>query len=253
MQPPALHDGGSRQLFVLAIVAAVAVVGAAVAMYPRASARPAPAFTIQGPEPVSAALPATGSDGSGPAPATAAGTAQAPEVVVHVAGAVKKPGVYRFKPSQRVDEAITAAGGARTDANLDAVNLAARLEDGQQLYVPTRAERPSGPAAPSASATRPSGSSRTGASGKGKRTRPGTGRAATTPVKFKKAGDGTLNLNTADTTALQRLPGVGPAMAERILAWRTQHGQFKTPDELMEVSGIGEKKFEKMRPFVTTR
>jgi competence protein ComEA len=176
-----------------------------------------------------------------PAPPVNADTPKPPaEVVVHVAGAVRKPGLYRLSLGARVDDALKAAGGAKAEANLDAVNLAARAEDGTQLYVPTRSEQPQGGA--SASIAPPptvSHNAHTSVS-----------RASSHAEKLTSPGQGTVNINAATAEDLQKLPGVGPSYALRILQFRKDNGPFTNPEQLMDVSGIGEKKFEKMRPFV---
>lgn len=162
-------------------------------------------------------------------------------VTVHVAGAVRKPGVYRFPPSARADDALKAAGGATEKANTDAINLAAKLEDGQQLYVPTKEEQPSGGAQESGNSTAP-------------RERGGANRMpASASSKLTTPGQGTVNINTASLEELQRLPGVGPSTAAKIIAFRKETGGFTAPEQLMDVSGIGEKKFAKMKPFVRVR
>lgn len=168
--------------------------------------------------------------------------------VVHVAGAVRKPGVYRLPIDARVEDAVKAAGGARGDANLDAINLAARLEDGSQIYVPTRKEQPTGGVPEAAAYARPSGNS---PSASVRRTT--ASRSSSHPAKLTAPGQGTVNINAANAEELQRLPGVGPATAARILEYRKEVGSFSSPEQLMDVSGIGEKKFEKMRPFVRVR
>jgi competence protein ComEA len=154
------------------------------------------------------------------------------EVVVHVAGAVKKPGLYHFKVGERSDDAIKAAGGAAADANLDGVNLAAKLEDGQQLYVPKKGELTASPI------------QRPAAAAKG-----GKSAVAAKPAKLQK-GQGTVNLNSATKDQLMTLPGIGESYAQRILDYRKENGGFKELEQLMDVSGFGEKKLEKLRPFV---
>jgi competence protein ComEA len=139
-----------------------------------------------------------------------------PEVlVVHVAGQVRRAGIVRLATGDRVVDAVDAAGGATAEADLAAVNLARPVVDGEQVYVPRPGELPPAPASPA-------GSAAGGAEGPG-----GAGAV--------------IDLNTADAPALDSLPGVGPVLAERILAWRTEHGRFTSVDELGEVSGIGEK------------
>ena len=169
------------------------------------------------------------------------------EIVIHVAGAVKKPGVYHFKEDARTEDAIKAAGGAKTDANLDAVNLASHLIDGSQLYLPTRTEVPEGGAPKSADIGKGSSVAKAGTS---------KGHLASSSSKGNKLSspsEGKINVNTAGLEQLQRLPGVGPAMSERIIQYRKENGPFTSADQLTEVSGIGPKKYEKMQPFVRIR
>ena len=180
------------------------------------------------------------------------------EFVVHVAGAVKRPGVYRLRLKARNDDAVKAAGGATPSANLDAINLAAKVEDGEQLYIPTKQEQPTGGATtdtlssaliakPPTLKTGAQLGSKTGRSF-AKTTKKGAsgGKAA----KLTDPSQGKVNLNTAGIEELERLPGIGPAMAERVIDWRKENGGFKNAEDLMQVSGIGEKKFAKMQPFL---
>lgn len=140
---------------------------------------------------------------------------------VHVAGAVRRPGVYRLPAGARVDDALRRAGGPRRRADLTAVNLAAKLEDGRQVLVPERTADagPVGAAAPA-----------------------GAGPAA---------GAAPVNLNTATLEQLQTLDGVGPGIAQRILAYREQNGGFARVEELGEVPGIGAKRLATLTPLVT--
>jgi len=136
---------------------------------------------------------------------------------------------------------------------IDAVNLAARVEDGSQLYFPTHKEQPDGGASspapslpPAASAGKQGG--RTAAQKPGKK-----GEKGGKPGKLTAPSQGTVNINTADAEQLQRLPGIGPAMAERLIAFRKENGGFKSAEDLLQVSGIGEKKFARLQPFVRVR
>lgn len=142
-------------------------------------------------------------------------------VVVHVLGAVRRPGVVDVRAGDRVLDAIAAAGGTTDDAELAGVNLARVLTDGEQLYVPRVGEMP------------PSALGGTGGVGAGA------------------AGSGLVNINTADASALETLAGVGPALASRIIAWRDANGPFRSVDELLAVSGIGEKTLAGFRDQVT--
>ena len=126
-------------------------------------------------------------------------------MTVHVVGAVVAPGVVSLPPGARAVDAVRAAGGATPEADLDRVNLARVLSDGEQVVVPLVG----GP----------------GSSG-------ATGGAAA-------PADAVLDLNAADAAALEALPRIGPVLAERIVTWRTAHGRFSSVDELGEVPGIG--------------
>ena len=135
---------------------------------------------------------------------------------VHVAGAVRRPGVYRISSAARLDAAIRRAGGPTSNADLEGVNLAARVADGQQVIVPRRV-----PGAAGATAV-------------------GTAPGAGAPV----------SLNTATAEQLDQLEGVGPATAQKILDWRQEHGGFSSVDQLKQISGIGPKRFETLRDSV---
>ncbi|GAB3585204.1 helix-hairpin-helix domain-containing protein [Calidifontibacter terrae] len=163
---------------------------------------------------------------SGGAAAAATAPVATGTVEVHVVGQVHHPGVVTLRSGARVVDAIKAAGGALPGADLDAVNLARVLGDGEQVRVPKPGESPVA-VAPGAVAGSSAGS--TGAAG------------PSAPI----------NLNTADATALDALPGVGPVLAERIIQWRQTNGRFTSVDELGEVSGIGDKALERLRPLVT--
>jgi competence protein ComEA len=149
---------------------------------------------------------------------------QAVQVVVHVAGAVNRPGVYSLPSGSRVTDAVAAAGGPATDAAVHVLNLARLLADGEQVYVPTQEEAAAGVTGPpSAGGTVAGGGS---------------------------AG-GLININTATAVELEELPGVGPATAAKIVDDRETNGPFSTPEDLMRVPGIGPKTFESMKDLVT--
>jgi competence protein ComEA len=181
-----------------------------------------------------------------------------PPIFVHVSGEVAHPGLYRLGAGARVMDAVTGAGGATANANLDLLNLAERLQDGQKLRIPRLGESPSDGAPPPAAAVPepvllradPPPPVAMGLAPEPVAPSPSSGRAA---AKFKHPGDGTVRLNDATSADLQRLPGVGPSTADKITAYRDAHAGFKTVDELMEVKGIGPKKLAKMRPFVAVQ
>lgn len=185
--------------------------------------------------------PAMGAAGSSPSTGDAGGAAGGDAhpggatgemlLVVHVVGAVKNPGVFSLDPGSRVSAAVEAAGGALPSAELAALNLAAPLLDGVQVFIPTQEQ---------AAALQPF---------------PGAVRAPEqSPGVVGSAQSGTqgkLNLNTASAAELETLPGVGPVLAERIVTWRTEHGQFATVDALDAVAGIGAKLLAGLRDSVT--
>lgn len=162
-------------------------------------------------------------------------------VVVHVVGAVATPGVVELPPGARVSDALEAVGGASDDADLDALNLARALVDGEQIRVPRPGEESAldrgGAGAESGGAQTGPGSGGTGGTG-------GTGGPA--------AAEGELvNLNSADLAALETLPGVGPVTAQSILDHRDAIGRFTTVEELLDVSGIGDATLSRVRDSVT--
>lgn len=142
------------------------------------------------------------------------------DVTVHVAGAVRRPGVYTVATPARVIDAVTAAGGATSKAALDLVNLARPLVDGEQVFIPRR-----------------------GQSGGGAGSVPSGGGA---PVP-----QGPVNVNTADAARLQTLPGIGPSTATAIIEHRQRNGPFASVDALLDVRGIGPTKLEALRGLVT--
>jgi competence protein ComEA len=139
-------------------------------------------------------------------------------VTIDVAGAVKKPGVYRLSASQRVEDALARAGGPTRRADLSQLNRAAKLQDGRQILVPARPSK----SAPAAAA------------------------AASSPS----VPDQPVNLNTATLEQLDTLDGVGPATAQKILDYRTEHGGFGAVEELDQIPGIGEKRLAALREHV---
>jgi competence protein ComEA len=165
-------------------------------------------------------------------PSTPAEQSPPAEVVVHVSGAVKQAGVYRLAPASRVADAIEQAGGATEHADLDALNLAEPLQDGQKIHVPRKGEA----SAPALASVAPSRTPRSAPQA-----------AATATTQFP------INLNTATAEQLEAIPGIGPVLAQRIIEYRQTHGRFQSVDELLEVHGIGAKRLESMRPYVTVK
>lgn len=161
----------------------------------------------------------------------------AERVVVHVTGAVTRPGVLTLAAGSRLHEAIAAAGGATPSADLDRLNLAAAVEDGQKIVVPERGSPDTGDpqgGAPSAGGGTPSG----------------TGGGSVGGAAVSGNGTAKVNLNTADAEELATLPRVGPVLAQRIVDWRKQHGRFTRVEELDAVDGVGPKLLEALLPLV---
>lgn len=181
-----------------------------------------------------AAVEGTAGGSTAPDGGASGGESPPAELVVHVSGAVAGPGVVRLPAGARVDDALRAAGGASKDADLAAVNLARPVADGEQIHVPVPGEEP-----PAAVACSPPGApADPDTSGAGS----GTG---------SQPSEGLINLNTADAAALEELPGVGPAIAARIVEHREKNGPFTSVDDLLEVSGIGPAKLEGLREQAT--
>jgi competence protein ComEA len=141
----------------------------------------------------------------------------APRLIVHVVGAVRRPGLYRLGHGARIADALNRAGGATRRADLSLVNLAAPVSDGTQVVVPRRV--------PPAAA--------------------GNGGTSAAP-----APSGPVHLNTATVEQLDELPGVGPVTAQKIVDWRDQHGAFSSVDDLDAIPGIGPARLEQLRELV---
>jgi competence protein ComEA len=169
----------------IAAITVVALAGGALLLWPSNTASPPPLEIVAGQRPES-------------------------RVTVHVSGAVARPGLVSLLPGARIADAIVAAGGARPDAVLTAMNLAAPVANGQQLVVPAGGAGDSGAASP----------------------------------------DGRVAINTADATAIEALPGVGPVLAQRIVEHRRRHGPFGVVEDLLDVPGIGEAKLAALREMV---
>lgn len=154
------------------------------------------------------------------------------ELFVHVLGAVRHPGLFQLRDGARVMDAVAAAGGFSDTAEQSRVNLARKLADGEQMVVPSVGEVAPGNAADGSASGAADGAA-AGSSGGG-----------TAPAAK-------VNLNTADQSELETLPRVGPAMAQRIMDWRRANGRFATVEDLMAVTGIGERTFDALKDLVT--
>ncbi|MCP2264211.1 helix-hairpin-helix domain-containing protein [Promicromonospora thailandica] len=200
------------------VVAALSLGGDGVVPVAAGDSTPGPGATEASATGASA-LPA----GTARPPAAEADTAGGPaqigaDLLVHVVGAVRKPGLVTVPAGARVADALRAAGGPTDAADLTVVNLARTVTDGEQLYVPEPGEAPPGPGTPPAAGPGPGS---------------GTG--------------GAVDINTADAAALEALPGVGPSIAQAIVEWRETNGPFASVDELEDVPGIGPATLDEIR------
>lgn len=155
-----------------------------------------------------------------------------PIITVHVAGSVKNPGVYRLKYGSRINDGIVAAGGATSAANLDVINLATVLNEGEQIYVPKRGEKPH----------TITDRAQLGAGGGAAGGLNGVGGATGSAVLQL------ININLASVVELEQLPGVGPATAKAIVAYREKNGAFLKVEDLLKVRGIGSAKLSEILP-----
>ena len=215
-------DPGRPGAIALVLVAAVAAVLAAVGVWSgRPQAEPVGGLPAVG---IDTAVPAAPPSAQPPPLAATATTAAAPaaELVVSVAGRVRRPGLVRVPGGSRVADVLDAAGGALPGTDLATVNLARRVADGEQVSIGVPAAVDAAPAGPAASGD------------------------AAAP-----AAGGKVDLNKATLEQLDGLPGVGPVTAQRILDWRTRSGKFSRVDQLREVEGIGERRFSQLKDLVT--
>ena len=245
-----------RVLFLVAVLALVAVVWGVTqfSAAPRAEQLASPSASAESVQAVGAqqspGAQSTAQPGANPSESAQGGVSGEATVRVHVAGAVNNPGVYTLPAQGRAVDAIAAASGAAADADLDRVNLAGALSDGVQIYVPHRGEtaapaqiQPNGGTANAGQGNAANGASQGG-------TQPQPARTLT-PAGNAQKGSAPVNINTATAEELQTLPRIGPAMAQRIIAWREAHGGFRSVDELDAVPGIGPSMLENLRPLVT--
>ncbi|HEY3780416.1 MAG TPA: helix-hairpin-helix domain-containing protein [Fimbriimonadaceae bacterium] len=154
-------------------------------------------------------------------PAVTQKSQAASAIVVHVVGEVKRPGVYNLPAESRAVDAVKAAGGALPEADLESINLAAKLTDGQQIRISQKG---------SEVASSPEQGQQHGHGGK--------------------ITSGTISLNSGSAEELQTVPGIGPTTAQKIVTWRSAHGSFSKIEDLKAIGGIGDKKLETMRPFL---
>ena len=216
-----MFDPDRRHLIAYLAAAAVLVVIAVRVIAHRGGQEPIPS--------ISTAVPAAPAKGAAGRPRGAAPPAA---IWVDVVGAVRQPGLYSLPPGSRVAAAIQRAGGVRPRAERAAVNLAARLADGQQVVVPLRGQ-PTGAGGGSATASAGSGS--------------GLGAASPAGPGSSASPGAVISLSNASQEQLETLDGIGPGLAGRIIEYRQAHGGFRSVDELQEVSGIGDKRFQALK------
>ncbi|RUQ02449.1 ComEA family DNA-binding protein [Curtobacterium sp. HSID17257] len=228
-----------------AVVVALALVVVAIGTL---DARSSAGVTVTSGPSTAEARPSRGpGTGASPGPASAdapgvgapTGSASAAAVSVYVLGAVVRAGVVEVPSGTRVDDVLQQAGGATADADLARLNLARPVVDGERLYVPRVGET----AVPEALRPDVPGGSGGGGSSAG-------GTAGSSGAGGVDPGADVVDLNTADQATLETLPGIGPALAARILAWREEHGGFSSVDDLLEVSGIGDTRLAELRDRV---
>ena len=257
-----------RVLLLVAVLALVAVVWGVTqfSAAPRAEQFASPSASAESVQAVGAqqspgtqpgtqsAAQSTAQPGANPSESVQGGASGEATVRVHVAGAVNNPGVYTLPAQGRAVDAIAAASGAAADADLDRVNLAGALSDGVHIYVPHRGEtaapaqiQPNGGTANAGQGNAANGAAQNGASQGGTQPQPAR---TLTPAGTAQKGSTPVNINTATAEELQTLPRIGPAMAQRIIAWREAHGGFRSVDELDAVPGIGPSMLENLRPLV---
>ena len=149
---------------------------------------------------------------------------QTEQMIIYVTGAVNRPGIVEMPMDARVADAVNACGGALPTADMEAVNMAQKLKDGQQVRIPEKS---------SVAQIQETGKANGNTEGH-----------ASNPSNL-------VNINTADEKALDSLPGIGPAMAKRIIEYRNTEGMFQTPEDLKKIKGIGDAKYEKLKDRIT--
>lgn len=241
-----------RVLLLVAVLALVAVVWGVTqfSAAPRAEQVASPSASAESVQAVGAQQSPGAQPSANPSESAQGGASGEATVRVHVAGAVNNPGVYTLPAQGRAVDAIAAASGAAADADLDRVNLAGALSDGVQIYVPHRGETAAPAQIQPNGGTANVGQGNTAQSGAAQNNAPQPARTLTASGSAQK-GSTPVNINTATAEELQSLPRIGPAMAQRIIAWREAHGGFRSVDELDAVPGIGPSMLENLRPLVT--
>lgn len=198
-----------------------------------------------------------------------AANAKSKEIVVHIIGRVKKQGLVKIPEGGRISDAIEVAGGVLPDADLEVINLAYKLQDGKQVYIPSKNEQANGNSEYNKNNLSASVRTKSGAAALQRRKLVAGVQTDTEPPK-KIASDSAgvveekgsqaekgdknadmVNINSADAKELDKLPGVGPSTAQKIIEYRNNSGIFKTPEDIMKVKGIGKGKYEKIKANIT--
>ena len=174
-------------------------------------------------------------------------TTEKEKIIVHISGAVQNEGIVELESGSRVADAIEKAGGLKENAYMDEINLAYQLEDGEKIHIPTVEEQKE----KENQESKVENESGTGSDGT-------TSRSSNSSINNGSQNEKTsnqtkININTATEQELDSLPGIGPSTAAKILEYRKEKGKFKTIEEIKEVSGIGESKYEKIKDRITVK
>ncbi len=158
-------------------------------------------------------------------------------IVIHVSGAVNKEGIVELKVNSRISDAIDQAGGIREDASIEEINLAYKLEDGMRIHIPTKQEKQQKEITNQTNISEVTTTS-------------GIMESKETEEKTERKGTTKVNINTATQTQLETLPGIGPSTAIKIMTYRKEKGKFSKIEEIKEVNGIGDSKYDKIKDFI---
>lgn len=174
-------------------------------------------------------------------------TTEKEKIIVHISGAVQNEGIVELESGSRVADAIEKAGGLKENAYMDEINLAYQLEDGEKIHIPTIEEQKE----KENQESKVENESATGSDGTISRS---SNSSINNGSQNEKTSNQTkININTATEQELDTLPGIGPSTATKILDYRKEKGKFKTIEEIKEVSGIGENKYEKIKDRITVK
>lgn len=160
-------------------------------------------------------------------------------IVVHITGAITNPGIVKLKDGDRIADAISQSGGFTSDADISAINLAYKLDDGQKIYIPYKGENSNFYVDDEYISSSP-------------------GKDIISDIDSSYNSSYTkkselININSATQTELETIPGIGPSTALKIIEYRKQNGKFNSIDDLKNISGIGESKFENMKPYISVK